>query len=190
MSLVLAYGRYLFSETHNKFLIFSMLGWLLYTKIISLNCHFILRCLWRISLWQGFFCQTIFLLHSYSSSCSLLIRLLSFFIPMNSMEIEPPLVKEGLTVHQNCLLAIILFAFCGLIQKIYFCFFGQRIKFIFGSLIKNKISPWKPIQMFFVLDLLIIALLWSWAIKGTWFPLNCFSFGGGVMTRHIVKNVS
>ena len=58
-----------------------------------------------------FFCQTTFLfylcsLHSYSSSCSLLIRLLSFSIPMNSMEIEPPLVKKGLTVHQNCLLAI------------------------------------------------------------------------------------
>ena len=93
-----------------------------------------------------FFCQTTFLfylcsLHSYSSSCSLLIRLLSFSIPMNSMEIEPPLVKKGLTVNQNCLLAIILFAFCGLIQEISFCFFGQRIKFIFGSLIKNKISP-------------------------------------------------
>ena len=37
MSLVLAYGRSnLFSRTH-KILIFRMLGWLLYTEIISLT---------------------------------------------------------------------------------------------------------------------------------------------------------
>ena len=49
MSLVLAYGRSnLFSGTH-KFLIFRMLGWLLLYRNNFLNCHFILRCIWRIS---------------------------------------------------------------------------------------------------------------------------------------------
>ena len=116
MSLVLAYGRSNFFSGTHKFIIFRMLGWLQYMEIISLTV---------ISSWDASekfpsdrgFRQNILLL--YLITCSLHIELLLFSISMKSLEIQPLLVKKGLTVRQNFLLVIIP-SFVDPLKKFFF----------------------------------------------------------------------
>ena len=85
---------------------------------------------------------------------------------MNSLEIQPILVKKSLTVRQNFLLVIIPYFVASLKKSILtflvkelhlFLLLSYEIKFSLDDQFKN---------CFFALDLLIIALLRSLVMKG------------------------
>ena len=92
---------------------------------------------------------------------------------MESLEIQPLLVKKGLTVRQNFLL-VIFPSFVVSLKKSLFAFLVKELHLFLVLLFEIRFYIKFDGQFkffFFALDLFIIALLRFLVIKGAWFPL-------------------